>query len=130
MSSLRTLHDRILVRPKKAQTKTDGGIEIAGTSTEKIIEGTVVQAGAGRMLNGKLVPLLVKPGDNIYFQGARPIEVELDGETLYVMSEGEVLAILEDSEVCKHLNTETVFSDTSLWGYIHCIDCSEVLGVE
>jgi chaperonin GroES len=86
------------VRPKEAQLTAGEGIEIVGKSKEKILEGTVVRVGDGRMLNGKLVPLLVSPGDKIYFQGARPIEVDVDGETLYVMSEGEVLAILDDSE--------------------------------
>lgn len=98
MGSLKTLHDRILVRPEKEQITAGEGIEIVGESKAPILQGTVVRVGDGRMLNGKLVPLLVSPGDLIYFQGARPIEVDVDGETMYVMSEGEVLAILDDSK--------------------------------
>ncbi len=97
MSAFKTLHDRILVRPVKADIEVKiEGFEVAGKDTTKPVEGVVVSVGQGRTLGGKLVPLLVEPGDKILYQGAHPVEVEHEGETLLVMSEGEVLAVLED----------------------------------
>lgn len=95
--SLTTLHDRISVRPLKPEiTAAIEGFEVAGETTERPTEGIVISVGAGRMLGGKLVPLSVKPGDRIIYKGAHPVEVDVDGEGLLVMSEGEVLAVLED----------------------------------
>lgn len=99
MSEFKTLHDRILVRPAHDALDVDiEGFEVAGKDTSRMVRGEVISVGTGRMLGGKLHPLLVEPGDTILFQGARPIEVEHEGETLYVMSEGEVLAVLDDSD--------------------------------
>lgn len=97
MSTFKTLHDRILVRPVKADIEVQiEGFEVAGKDTSRPVEGVVVSVGDGRVLGGKLVPLLVKPGDKILYQGAHPVEVEHEGEELLVMSEGEVVAVLED----------------------------------
>lgn len=96
MSNFKTLHDRILVRPEQAELEVQiEGFEIAGKDTSRPVRGEVVSVGDGRMLGGKLVPLLVEPGDKILYQGAHPVEVEHEGEVLLVMSEGEVLAVLE-----------------------------------
>lgn len=97
MSNFKTLHDRILVRPEAAEIEVKiEGFEVAGKDTTRPVRGEVVSVGHGRMLGGKLVPLLVEPGDKILYQGAHPVEVEHEGEALLVMSEGEVLAVLED----------------------------------
>lgn len=99
MSTFKTLHDRILVRPAKAEIEVQiEGFEVAGKDTSRPVEGVVVSVGQGRMMGGKLVPLHVKPGDKILYQGAHPVEVEHEGEELLVMSEGEVLAVLEEDD--------------------------------
>jgi chaperonin GroES len=94
--SLTTLHDRITVRPIQPTLSTEiEGFEVVGESKKSATEGIVVGVGQGRMMGSTLVPLLVKPGDHVLYQGAHPIEVDIDGEELLVMSEGEVLAVLE-----------------------------------
>lgn len=95
--SLTTLHDRITVRPMVAPT-SGGAIEIVGESHEEPTQGVVVAVGEGRMLGGARVALQVVPGDRIVFSCANPIDVEVDGEKLIVMSEGQVLAVLEDDD--------------------------------
>lgn len=97
MSSFTTLHDRILVRPEAVEAKVEiEGFEVAGKDSSTPTRGEVVSVGTGRMMGGKLIPLLVVPGDRILFQGAHPVEIDHEGEQLLVMSEGEVLAVLED----------------------------------
>ena len=45
--SLRPLHDRVLVKPLEADTKTAGGIIIPDTAQEKPQEGQIVAVGSG-----------------------------------------------------------------------------------
>ena len=42
------LHDRVIVKPAKAEEKTAGGIIIPDTAKEKPQRGTVVAAGPGK----------------------------------------------------------------------------------
>lgn len=61
------------------------------------LQGTVVAEGEGRLLdNGNLVPLAVHTGDRVLFGKFSGVEVELGAETLKILREDEVLAILYD----------------------------------
>jgi chaperonin GroES len=52
--------------------------------------------GEGKRLNnGEIPPLRVKVGDKVIFNKYAGTEIELDGEKYLIMSEDEVLAILE-----------------------------------
>ena len=42
------LHDRVIVKPAKAEEKTAGGIIIPDTAKEKPQRGTVIAAGPGK----------------------------------------------------------------------------------
>lgn len=96
MSSLKTLHDRILVRPVTPELVADiEGFEVVGKADTSPDEGIVVRVGDGRTIGGVKHPLLVDIGDHILYKGANPIKVDVGGEELLVMSEGEVLAVLE-----------------------------------
>jgi len=61
------LHDCVLVRRLKEKETAKGGIIIPDTAKEKPQEGEVVAVGAGKIENGKRVPLDVKMGDRILF---------------------------------------------------------------
>ncbi len=55
------LHDRLLLKPMAAETKTKSGIIIPDTAQEKPMEGEVVAVGKGKRLeDGRLQPLGVK----------------------------------------------------------------------
>jgi len=59
-----------------------------------------VAVGEGKLLNnGELKPLKVKEGDVVLFNKYAGTEVELDGEQYLIMSEDEVLAVVEDAKV-------------------------------
>ena len=59
--SIRPLHDRVLVKPLDAETKTAGGLIIPDTVQEKPQEGKVVSVGAGtKAEDGTVTPLDVK----------------------------------------------------------------------
>lgn len=93
------LADRIIVKRTANEDKTPGGIVIPQTRlTVKSLEGHVIAVGEGRLLeNGDVVPLEVKEGDRVLFEGKYSgTEVELDGETHMIMNESDLLAVYED----------------------------------
>jgi len=97
MAKLRPLYDKIVVkRFEKQEQRTASGIIIPDTAKEKPQIGEVIAVGEGKLLqNGQQVPPKVKPGDKVVFNKYAGTEVELDGEKFLIMSEDEVLAIIE-----------------------------------
>ena len=95
--NFRPLHDRVLVRRVTAEEKTAGGIIIPDTAKEKPIEGRVVAVGNGKLLkNGTLRPLDVKVGDTVLFAKYGGTEFKHEDEDLLILTEKDILAIIED----------------------------------
>jgi chaperonin GroES len=93
---LKPLGDRIVVKVLTQEEKTKGGIVIPDTAKEKPQEGEVLAIGSGRVLeNGQKLPLEVKKGDKILFSKYGGTEVKIEGEELLILSERDILAILE-----------------------------------
>ena len=93
--SLRPLHDRVLVKPLEADTKTAGGIIIPDTAQEKPQEGKVVAVGAGkRGDDGSIMPMDVKKGDRILYGKWSGTEVKIDGKDRRIMSESDIMGIV------------------------------------
>jgi len=94
--SIRPLHDRVLVRRAEEETITDGGIVLPGSAQEKPMQGEIIAAGNGKILeNGNARPLEVKVGDRIVFGKYSGTEVKFDGEELLMMREEDIMAIVE-----------------------------------
>jgi len=91
----RPLHDRVLLkRIEEAQT-VKGGIIIPDTAKEKPMEGEVMSAGPGKMMeDGKRSPMTVKPGDRVLFGKYAGTEIKIDDEEYVIMREEEILAVL------------------------------------
>jgi chaperonin GroES len=84
------LHDRVIIRPAKAEEKTAGGIIIPDTAKEKPQRGVVVAAGPGK----KDEPVTVKEGDTVLYGKYAGTEIQIDGEDLLIMRENDILAIV------------------------------------
>jgi chaperonin GroES len=94
-TTLRPLHDRVLVKRVEEQDDKYGSILIPDTAKEKPQEGWVIAVGTGKVTEeGKRLPLAVKPGDRILFGKYSSSEVKLDGEEYLIMKEDDVLGIL------------------------------------
>ena len=92
----RPLHDRVVVEPLDEADKTAGGIIIPETAKEKPMQGKVISVGPGsRGEDGKLQKLDVKRGDKILYGKWSGTEVKLDGKTMLIMRESDVMGILE-----------------------------------
>ena len=98
-TTLRPLHDRVLVQRLEEQADKHGSIIIPDTAKEKPQEGKVVAIGTGRMTeDGKNLPLAVKQGDRILFGKYSGNEVKLDGEEYLIMKEEDVLGVLREED--------------------------------
>ena len=93
---IRPLHDRVLVRREEVETKTAGGIVLPGSAAEKPSRGEVIAVGNGKIQeNGDVRALDVKAGDKVIFGQYSGNTVKVDGEELLIMSEAEILAVIE-----------------------------------
>jgi chaperonin GroES len=88
------LHDRVLVRRLEEEEIAKGGIIIPDTAKEKPQEGQVMAVGAGRIEEGKRVPLDVKVGDRILFGKYIGNDIKLDDQEYLILREEEILAKL------------------------------------
>lgn len=95
MANLRPLGDKMLVRPLQIEEVTKSGIVLPDTAKEKPQEGEVLAVGSGRLEDGKRVALEVKRGDRIIFTKYGGDEIKVNGEELKIISESDVLAIVE-----------------------------------
>lgn len=94
---IRPLYDRVIIKREEAETKSAGGIVLTGSATEKSSRAKVLAVGTGRILDdGKVRPLDVKVGDTIIFNEGYSTKVEkLDGEDVLIISEHDILAVVE-----------------------------------
>jgi chaperonin GroES len=93
--AIRPLHDRVLVKRVEEENKTKGGIIIPDSAKEKPIEGIVIAAGNGKVLdNGDVRKLEVKPGDRVLFGKYSGTEVKIEGTEHLILREEDILGIL------------------------------------
>jgi len=92
--NIRPLHDRVIVRRVEEGEQIRGGIIIPDTAKEKPQEGEILAVGPGRFDDGKRVPMEVKVGDKVLFGKYSGTEVMIDGESLLILRETDVLAVL------------------------------------
>jgi chaperonin GroES len=95
MTTLRPLHDRVLITRIEEQETVKGGIIIPDTAKEKSQEGAVVAVGTGKRLeDGSVSPMDVKAGDRILFGKYSGTEIKLDGQDFLILREDEIVGIL------------------------------------
>ena len=93
---LRPLGARVVVRPLGREDTTKSGIVLPDTAKEKPQRGTVIAAGAGRRDDdGDRIPLDVSVGDQVLFAKYAGTEFKLDDEDLLILSEKDILPVLE-----------------------------------
>jgi chaperonin GroES len=96
MAKLRPLGDKVLIKRVEAETKTKSGIVLPDTAKEKPKRGKIIAVGQGKRLdNGQLAELGVKKGDEVIFASYAGTEIKVDGEELMIMSEDDILAVVE-----------------------------------
>jgi chaperonin GroES len=94
---LKPLSNNVIVKALKKEEVTKSGIVLPDTiDKEKPERGEVVAVGEGRLLdNGQLAPMKVKIGNQVIFKKYSPDEIKVDGEEYLVLSENDIIAIIE-----------------------------------
>jgi chaperonin GroES len=115
---IRPIYDRVLVERIPDATTTKGGLVIPEQAKNPAQRGIVVAVGEGRVFDGpaKIVtgapkapeplsvseylrqPLVVKVGDCVLFGRFSGTEIEVDGQTLFILREDEIMAIAEGAD--------------------------------
>ncbi len=86
----------IVVKRLDAEETTAGGIVLPDAAQQKPQQGRVLSVGDGKLLpGGDRAPHQVSEGDRIVFSNYAGTEVIVDDHDLLIMSEDEVLAILD-----------------------------------
>lgn len=95
-TSVTPLGDRVLVRRVDAEETSKGGIILPDSAKEKPAEGTIIAVGAGRMTEkGERLEMTLKVKDHVLFSSYAGSEIKLDGEDYMIMSEDEILAVID-----------------------------------
>jgi len=94
---LKPLSDHVIVKPITEDEVTKTGIVLPDTvDKEKPEKGEVIAIGPGKLLdNGQRVPMSVKVGDKVMFKKYSPDEIKIDEEEYLIISESDILGILE-----------------------------------
>ncbi|GAA3701810.1 co-chaperone GroES [Oceanisphaera sediminis] len=95
--NIRPLHDRVIIKRIEAESKSAGGIVLTGSAAEKSTRGEVLAVGNGRTLDsGEVKAMSVKVGDKVIFNEGYGVKTEkLDGQEVLILSENDILAIVE-----------------------------------
>ena len=75
---------------------TKSGIVLPDTAKEKPQEGKIIAAGPGRLTDeGKREPMDVKEGDTVLYAKYAGTEFKIEGDELLIVSQKDILAIVE-----------------------------------
>lgn len=93
---LEPMGDKVVVERVALSDTTAGGIFLPETSKEKPNRGTIVAVGPGKVLdNGSRGEMQVKVGDEVLFTSYAPETIELGDDEFLLMSESDILAVVE-----------------------------------
>jgi len=94
--NLRPLGDRVIIKRVEEEAVSAGGIVLPDSAKEKPSRGEILAVGNGSTNDkGDTRPMSVKVGDNVLFGKYSGTEVEVDGDELLVMSESDIIAVVE-----------------------------------
>ncbi|MFP4176282.1 MAG: co-chaperone GroES [Planctomycetota bacterium] len=96
MANIKPIGDKILVKRLEAEDTTAGGIVLPDTAKEKPKEGEIIALGEGKQLeSGNRVEFQVQEGDRVIFASYAGTDVTVEGEEYLLMSEDDILAVIE-----------------------------------
>lgn len=92
---IKPLFDRIVIEQVDAEEKTTSGIVLLAKDQEKPQMAKVLAVGPGGVIDGKEVVMQVKVGDKILYSKYAGSEFKIDGKTVTILRQSDVLAIVE-----------------------------------
>lgn len=108
--------DKVLLHPFEGNKKSQGGLYLPPSvvEKEKVIKGYVIKVGPGYPIgtptedelwkntnSTKYIPLEATEGDIALFLKKDSIEIELDGEKLFIVAQPAILLLVRENELLK-----------------------------
>lgn len=94
---MQPLHDKVFLKPIKKPETTSGGIVVTASEDNEPNLGIVTAVGEGYHTEKGIIPLTVRIGDKVSYSESKAVhEQEWDGEKLLIMSEKNILAIIDE----------------------------------
>lgn len=93
---LKPLFDKVVLKKVEVAETTKSGIVLPGSAQEKPQVSLVVAVGPGGIVDGKEVVMTVNVGDKVIVGKYTGTEVKLDGTDYQIVSQSEILAVVED----------------------------------
>lgn len=92
-TKIKTLGDRVVIKPTPKEEVSKGGIVIPDTVKEKPQEGKIIAVGPGKLSeDGKRIAMEVKVGDKVIYSKYAGTEIKVDDEELIIVRESDILA--------------------------------------
>ena len=66
------------------------------SAKEKTQQAEVIAVGSGKIVDGKEVPVQVKPGDRVIYGKYTGTEIKYEGEKYLVINADDIIAIVKD----------------------------------
>jgi chaperonin GroES len=89
---MKPLYERVLIKPRKKETKTQQGILLPEKAVKRPNVGEVVACGDGTPNN----PMKVKPGDLVLCNRYAGVELTYRGEKHHIVMSNEIIAVLDN----------------------------------
>ena len=93
--NIKPIGDKVVIKPIAVEEVTKSGIVLPGTAQEKPQQGEVIAVGDGIYQNGVKIPMELKVGARVVYGKFGGIDVKLNGEEVIIMSEKDVLIVLQ-----------------------------------
>lgn len=92
---LKPLFDKVVLKKLEAEQTTKVGIILTSSAQEKPDMYEVVAVGPGGVVDGKEVKMVLSVGEKVIVGKYSGTEVKIDGEEYTVVSQSDILAIVE-----------------------------------
>ncbi|KAK2645078.1 hypothetical protein Ddye_020273 [Dipteronia dyeriana] len=98
-TTLKPLGDRVLVKIKTVEEKTEGGILLPTTAQTKPQAGEVVAVGEGKSVGKTKLDISVPTGSQVVYSKYAGTEVEFNGTNHLILKEDDIVGILETDDI-------------------------------
>uniref|UniRef100_A0A0Q3R3P7 20 kDa chaperonin, chloroplastic n=1 Tax=Setaria italica TaxID=4555 RepID=A0A0Q3R3P7_SETIT len=98
-TSIKPLGDRVLVKVKTTEAKTDGGILLPVSVQSRPTGGEVVAVGEGRSFGSNSIEISVPVGAQVVYSKYAGTELEFNDADHLILKEDDIIGILDSDDV-------------------------------
>ncbi|XP_027356842.1 20 kDa chaperonin, chloroplastic-like [Abrus precatorius] len=98
-TAIKPLGDRVLIKIKEVEEKTNSGILLPPTAQTKPQGGEVVAVGEGKTIGTAKVDISVQTGAQVVYSKYAGTEVEFNGTKHLIVKDDDIVGILETDDI-------------------------------